>query len=58
MERSEALAEVRELAEALGELERALHEAVAEARAAGASWALVGQALGVSRQSAHERFHR
>lgn len=33
-----------------------LREAVAAARATGASWADVGEKLGVSRQAAHERF--
>ncbi|WP_341721281.1 hypothetical protein QQG74_18850 [Micromonospora sp. FIMYZ51] len=33
-----------------------LGQAVAEARTAGRSWAEIGAALGVSKQSAHERF--
>ena len=32
--------------------------AAAEARAQGATWAAVGQALGISRQAAQERFQR
>ncbi|GLZ42465.1 hypothetical protein [Actinokineospora sp. NBRC 105648] len=32
------------------------HEAVAAARARGASWADIGAALGTTRQAAHERF--
>lgn len=34
----------------------ALHDAVGDARGAGASWADVGSALGTSRQTAHQRF--
>lgn len=33
-----------------------MRAAVREARAAGDSWATVGNALGMSRQAAHERF--
>ncbi|MET8864792.1 hypothetical protein ABZW11_17785 [Nonomuraea sp. NPDC004580] len=33
-----------------------LDQAVAGARAAGASWAEVGEAMGISKQAAHERF--
>ncbi|MFI6499915.1 hypothetical protein [Nonomuraea typhae] len=33
-----------------------LDQAVTSARAAGASWAEVGEAMGVSKQAAHERF--
>jgi hypothetical protein len=33
-----------------------LRDAVQDARAAGATWAEVGRALGVKRQTAHERF--
>jgi hypothetical protein len=36
--------------------ERAVAEGVAVARADGASWGTIGAALGVSRQSAHERY--
>ena len=32
-------------------------QAVAAARATGASWAEIGTALGITKQSAHERFH-
>ncbi|SHN33906.1 hypothetical protein [Cryptosporangium aurantiacum] len=46
----------------LAEIERwhrpALQQAVDAARAAGKSWAEIGAALGVTRQSAHERFSR
>ena len=34
----------------------ALHDTVRDARGSGASWAGVGWALNISRQSAHERF--
>jgi hypothetical protein len=37
---------------------RDLHVAVAQARERGASWAEVGQALGVTRQTAQQRFGR
>ena len=44
----------------LAEVERwqrpVLEKAVAQARSKGSSWADIGAALGVSRQSAHERF--
>lgn len=36
--------------------EAALREAVRKARASGDSWAVIGAALGTSRQAAHERF--
>lgn len=36
--------------------ESALPQAVAQARDDGASWEQLGRALGVTRQSAHERF--
>lgn len=42
--------------EALGD--RLVIEAVAAARAAGASWAVIGSVLGITRQAAHERFSR
>lgn len=35
-----------------------LHDAVASARAAGASWEAIGSALGMSRQAAQQRFGR
>jgi ketosteroid isomerase-like protein len=45
--------------EALADAERDLHQAVADARAAGDSWAVVGAALGISKQAAQQRFgHR
>ena len=36
--------------------ETALHDAVRQAREAGVPWAIIGTALGVSRQAAQERF--
>lgn len=36
--------------------ETALHDAVRHAREAGIPWAIIGTALGVSRQAAQERF--
>ena len=38
------------------QVDRAMRQLVDDAREAGASWADVGKALGVSRQAAHERF--
>ncbi len=43
-------------ANALAIAEENLRQAVAEARAAGDSWAVTGAALGTSKQAAHERF--
>lgn len=42
--------------EQLGAAERELHEAVAAARAAGDSWAVIGAALDTTRQAAYQRF--
>ena len=42
--------------EALTEAEEKLRKAVAEARAAGDSWTVIGAALDTSKQAAHERF--
>ncbi|HEU0102227.1 MAG TPA: hypothetical protein VFR07_07895 [Mycobacteriales bacterium] len=42
--------------EALAASEERLREAVAQARAAGDSWTVIGAALGTSKQAAHERF--
>ena len=53
------IADLRELAEAvaqLGAAERAVSEAVLAARDNGRSWARVAAVLGVSRQSALDRF--
>ncbi len=41
---------------ALATAEENLRKAVAEARAAGDSWTVIGAALGTSKQAAHERF--
>ncbi|OZM69888.1 hypothetical protein CFN78_28095 [Amycolatopsis antarctica] len=38
--------------------QRALDQAVHEARTTGASWATIGRAVGITRQSAHERWGR
>jgi hypothetical protein len=43
---------------ALEAAEDDLHSAVAEARAAGDTWGMIGTALGVSRQAAYQRFGR
>jgi len=50
---------VRAIAAAAGALataEENIRKAVAEARAAGDSWTVIGAALGTSKQAAHERF--
>lgn len=41
---------------ALAQAEDGLRRAVADARAAGYSWAMIGASLGVSRQAAQQRF--
>lgn len=38
--------------------ETALHDAVAAARVAGVSWAVIGAGLGMTRQAAQKRFSR
>lgn len=38
------------------ELNREMDEAVKDARQSGASWAVIGNALGITRQAAHERY--
>ena len=40
----------------LAAAEGELHKAVAEARAAGESWTVIGAALGTTRQAAYQRF--
>ncbi len=40
----------------LRQAEDDLTQAVVQARRAGASWATIGQAIGISRQAAHERW--
>lgn len=52
------LAAIREAAVRRAQADRELEEAVRSAQSAGASWAKIGEALGISRQSAHERFAR
>ncbi|MBD2763563.1 hypothetical protein IEE92_13605 [Kocuria sp. cx-116] len=51
-----ALARVRFLRLVELSADLALHDAVDNARGAGASWAGIGSALGTSRQTAHQRF--
>ena len=50
------LALVSASAEAASETERILQRSIASARAAGASWARIGDELGMSRQAAQQRF--
>lgn len=52
----EALSGVREAVGAVRAAEQQLERAVASARLAGASWAAVGEAAAMTRQSAHERW--
>lgn len=54
--RDEVLAELAEVTGRLGELQARQDALVARARAAGASWAQVADALGVSPQAAHKRY--
>lgn len=53
-----AVSNVNDAATAHAATARALDEAVQRARAAGASWAAIGQAARMTRQSAHERWAR
>ena len=53
---ADPLEALRELARSEPELERLRRDKVLAARAAGATWEQVGNALGVSRQSAWEYF--
>ena len=48
--------ELAELASLRDELEAAIKVAVDGQRATGRSWAHIGSALGITRQSAHERY--
>jgi hypothetical protein len=50
------LADLHRVGQSREQAERDLRAAVAVARAAGHSWELIGEALGVTRQSAWERF--
>lgn len=47
---------VHDAAQDLAGAREALDQAVATARAAGASWTVIGKAAGLTRQSAHERW--
>ena len=49
---------IRSALRQVDEAETALRAAVKQAREAGDSWAIIGAALGTSRQAAHERFGR
>ncbi|MET8799261.1 hypothetical protein ABZV91_22985 [Nocardia sp. NPDC004568] len=53
---AEELHEVGLAADAVSDAQRTLSQAVRAARDAGASWAGIGRAVGISRQSAHERW--
>ena len=50
------LRRITEAMAAVSDADAQLHEAVAEARANGESWALIGMVLGVSKQAAQQRF--
>jgi hypothetical protein len=52
----DTLAQLAPVASAAAQVDRNLHGWVQKARALGASWARIGEALGISRQSAWERF--
>lgn len=47
---------IAQAAAAVDAAERKLHERVRDARANGVTWDEIGEALGVTRQSAHRRF--
>lgn len=53
---SEPLAGLREACGVAAALDKLTRESVQRARAAGHSWTEIGQALGVSKQAAWERF--
>lgn len=53
---SEAVAGVEAAAREYNQAGRRLDKTVAAAKTAGASWADIGRAVGISRQSAHERW--
>ena len=57
-ERTRCLVHVKYAAAAMEESRASLHEAVAVARSAGASWAEVAQVLDISSQVAQDRFGR
>ncbi|MEU4805131.1 ClpX C4-type zinc finger protein [Actinosynnema sp. NPDC023587] len=54
----ELLAHLPRIAATAGQVEAGLRERVLELRARGVTWARVGEALGMTRQSAWERFKR
>ena len=56
--RPDNLEAVQRAAEAAEESNRRLDDAVAAARESGSSWADIGAAVGISRQSAHTRWRR
>ena len=56
MDSETVLRVARNAANAVLRSEARLGEAVAAAREAGATWAQIGEAVGMSRQSAHERW--
>lgn len=53
---TDPLASTKAAAQVITWLDLELHMTVSAARANGASWDDIGQALGVSRQAAHKRF--
>jgi hypothetical protein len=58
MPQDHALWMLSKYAEEAREIERLTGEWVDKAREAGASWAQIGTALGISRQAAQQRFGR
>jgi ATP-dependent Clp protease ATP-binding subunit ClpX len=52
----ELLADVARLDASRGQVERAVHDRVQRLRARSVTWARIGESLGISRQSAWERF--
>jgi hypothetical protein len=53
-----SMATLAALAAVESSVQRRIEDAVAAGREQGSSWARVGEALGMSRQAAHERFAR
>lgn len=54
--REALLARLAELAVQRAEIEAAIDLAARDAHTAGASWRIIGEALGMSQQGAHKRF--